>query len=128
MTTDERIVRALEKLRTLRLSGYTKESIGWSYDDDSSKEDGNRVLLRLGTEKVITVSTDITGTFYPDTIEKMNEQTGQLENMVRTENNDVQKSKNTPVGVLAIPNESTSTLDLNSSWLRQLGSNQRPNR
>ena len=36
--------------------------------------------------------------------------------MVRTENNDGSKSKNTPVGVLAIPNESTSILDLNSSW------------
>ena len=37
--------------------------------------------------------------------------------MVRTENNDAQKSKNTPVGVLDIPDESTSTLDLNTSWL-----------
>ena len=28
------------------------------------------------------------------------------------------ESKNTPVGVFAIPDESTSNLDLNTSWLR----------
>ena len=47
----------------------------------------------------------------------MNNTQRQLNNTVGTENNDAQKSKNTPVGVLAIPNESASTLDLNTSWL-----------
>ena len=47
----------------------------------------------------------------------MNNAQRQLNNTVGAENNDAQKSKNTPVGVLAIPNESTSILDLNLSWL-----------
>jgi hypothetical protein len=56
-------------------------------------------------------------------IEKMNNTQRQLADMVRTEKEDGPKSKNTPVGVLAIPDESTSTLDLNTSWLRRLDSN-----
>ena len=47
----------------------------------------------------------------------MNEQVSQLESIVRAENNEHLKSKNTPVGVLAAPDKSTSILDLNTSWL-----------
>ena len=85
------------------------------------------VVARLGVNLTIKDRTiEFTPNKYFIPIEKMNEQMSQLENMVRTENNDAQKSKNTPVGVLALPDESTSTSDLYTSWLRRLDSNQRP--
>lgn len=99
---------------------YAKE-----YFDSDDLEKKRAVVVKLGEKLTImdrTIQFAPVKYFIP--IEKMNEQTSQLENMVRTENNDAQKSKNTPVGVLAIPDELTSTLDLNTSWLPRLGSNQ----
>lgn len=109
---------------TFTFARYAQEEFE---SDDLEKQ--RTVVARLGLNLTIKDRTiQFTPNKYFIPIEKMNEQMSQLEGMVRTENNDAQKSKNTPVGVLAIPDESTSTIDLNTSWLRQLGSNQRPNR
>lgn len=92
---------------------YAKEDF-----DTDDLEKKRTVVVKLGEKLTILDRTiQFTPNKYFVPIEKMNNTQRQLTNMVRTENNDAQKSKNTPVGVLAIPDESTSTLDLNSSWL-----------
>lgn len=97
--------------------------------DSEDFEKKRTVITRMGEKlEILDRTVQFTPNKYFTPIEKMNERLKQTTEMVRTENNDTKKSKNTPVGVLASPNESTSILDLNSSWLRQLGSNQRPNR
>lgn len=110
--------------RVFTFARYAKEDF-----DSDDLEKKRSVIVGLGEKlSILDRTIQFAPSRYLIPLKKMNEQTSQLENMVRTENIDVQKSKNTPVGVLAIPDESTSTLDLNTSWLRQLGSNQRPNR
>lgn len=106
---------------------YAKEDF-----ESDSLEKQRTVVAKLGADLTIL---DRTIRFTPNKyfipIEEMNEKLSRSEYMVRTEKeqeNIAQKSKNTPVGVLAVPRQSTSLLDDNSSWLRQLGSNQRPNR
>ncbi len=66
MTNDDWTIRVLEKLRKFINDGYMKQFVGWGYDNESSKEDENRALLRLETNKVITVWTDESGSFFPD--------------------------------------------------------------
>ena len=87
--------------------------------DDLEKQ--RSVVAKLGLNLTIKDRTiEFTPNKYFIPIEKMNEQISQLESMVRTEKTQEEnapKSKNTPVGVLAIPDESTSNLDLNTSWL-----------
>lgn len=99
---------------------YAKEDF-----DSDDLEKKRTVVVRLGERLTILDRTiQFTPNKYFVPIEKMNNTQRQLTNMVRTENNDGPKSKNTPVGVLAIPNQSTSLLDANTSWLRRLDSNQ----
>ncbi len=101
---------------------YAKEDF-----DSDDLEKKRTVVFKLGEALTILDRTiQFTPNKYFIPIEKMNEQISQLENMVRTENNDTQKSKNTPVGVLAVPNKSTSLLDDNLSWLPGRDSNSRP--
>ncbi len=103
---------------------YAKEDFE---SDDLEKQ--RTVVAKLGANLTIMDRTiQFTPNKYFVPIEEMNKRRNNPSDMVRTENNDAQKSKNTPVGVLAIPDKSTSNLDPNLSWLRQLGSNQRPNR
>lgn len=110
--------------RVFTFARYAKEDF-----DSDNLEKKRSVIVGLGEKlSILDRTIQFAPSRYLIPLEKMNEQTSQLENMVRTKNNDVQESKNTPVGVLALPDESTSTLDLNTSWLRRLGSNQRPNR
>jgi hypothetical protein len=66
MTDNDWTIRVLEKLGKLIRDGYMKSFVGWSYDSDTNKEDENRALLRLETEKVVTVWTDESGAFLPD--------------------------------------------------------------
>jgi site-specific DNA recombinase len=102
---------------------YAKEDF-----DADNLEKKRTVIARMGEKLTILDRTiQFTPNKYFIPIEKMNEELNNAQNMVRTKNNTkiiAQKSKNTPVGVLALPNESTSILDLSSSWLRRLGSNQ----
>ena len=101
---------------------YAKEDF-----DSDDLEKKRSVVVKLGEKLTIMDRTiQFTPNKYFVPIEKMNNTQRQLTDMVRTEKEDGPKSKNTPVGVLAIPDESTSTLDLNTSWLRRLDSNQRP--
>jgi site-specific DNA recombinase len=99
---------------------YAKEDF-----DSDDLEKKRTVVVKLGEKLTILDRTiQFTSNKYFVPIEKMNNSQRQLANMVRTENIDGPKSKNTPVGVLAKSNESASILDLNSSWLLRLGSNQ----
>lgn len=67
MTTDERLVSALKKIRKLIDGGYFNGYIGWMYDDESSREAENRTLMRLGGDGVLRdVWTDEAGVFLPD--------------------------------------------------------------
>lgn len=66
MTDNDWTIRVLEKLRKLIRDGYMKSFVGWSYDGGTNKEDENRALLRLETEKVVTVWTDESGAFLPN--------------------------------------------------------------
>jgi hypothetical protein len=98
---------------------YAKEDF-----DSDDLEKKRAVVVKLGEKLTILDRTiQFTPNKYFVPIEKMNNTQRQLADMVRTEKEDGPKSKNTPVGVLAIPDESTSTLDLNTSWLRRLDSN-----
>ncbi len=101
---------------------YAKEDFE---SDDLEKK--RAVVVKLGEKlSILDRTVQFTPNKYFVPIEKMNEKISQLENMVRTENNEALKSKNTPVGVLAVPDKSTSILDPSLSWLRRLDSNQRP--
>ena len=103
---------------------YAKEDF-----DGDDLEKKRTVVVKLGEKlSILDRTIQFTPNKYFMPLEEMIENEKQARDMVRTENNDVQKSKNTPVGVLAFPNESTSIFDLNLSWLRGLGSNQRPSR
>ncbi len=106
---------------------YAKEDF-----DGDDLEKKRTVIIKLGEKlSILDRTIQFTPNKYFIPIEKMNDALNNAQNMVRTENsteNIALKSKKTPVGSLAVPNESTSLLDANTSWLRQLGSNQRPNR
>jgi hypothetical protein len=92
---------------------YAKEDF-----DSDDLEKKRTVVVMLGEKLTILDRTiQFTPNKYLLPIEKMNNTQSQLENMVRTEKINGIKSKNTPVGVLAIPDQSMSFLDLNSSWL-----------
>lgn len=100
---------------TFTFARYAQEEFE---SDDLEKQ--RMVVAKLGLNLTIKDRTiQFTPNKYFIPIEKMNEQTSQLESMVRTRKDDDQKSKNTPAGVLAVPNESTSFLDVNTSWLRE---------
>lgn len=106
---------------------YAKEDF-----DGDDLEKKRTVIIKLGEKlSILDRTIQFTPNKYFIPIEKMNDELNNAQNMVRTENNTEKialKSKKTPVGSLAVPNESASYLDVNTSWLRQLGSNQRPNR
>lgn len=86
--------------------------------DSDDLEKKRTVVVKLGEKlSILDRTIQFTPNKYFIPLEEMIEKEKQARDMVRTENNDVQKSKNTPVGVLALPNESTSIFDLNSSWL-----------
>lgn len=92
---------------------YAKEDFE---SDDLEKQ--RTVVAKLGANLTIMDRTiQFTPNKYFVPIEEMNKRRNNPSDIVRTENNDAQKSKNTPVGVLAVPDESTSNLDLNASWL-----------
>ncbi|MGH7217914.1 MAG: recombinase family protein [Candidatus Microsaccharimonas sp.] len=107
---------------TFTFARYAKEDF-----DGDNLEKKRSVVVKLGEKmEILDRTIQFTPNKYFIPLEEMNEREKLALEMVRTVNNDVLKSKNTPVGVLALPNESTSIVDLNSSWLRRLGSNQRP--
>ena len=96
---------------------YAKEDF-----DSDDLEKKRTVVVMLGEKLTILDRTiQFTPNKYFLPIEEMNNKQKELEDTVRTEKNDKNnglKSKNTPVGVLAVPHQSTSLLDDNSSWLR----------
>lgn len=101
---------------TFTFARYAKE------DFDSDDLDKKRsVVMKLGENLIILDRTiQFTPNKYFIPIEKMNNELNNAQNMVRTENNAEKiplKSKNTPVGSYAVPNESASYLDVNTSWL-----------
>ena len=106
---------------------YAKEDF-----DSDDLEKKRAVVIKLGESLTIRDRTiQFTPNKYFIPIEKMNENKAQLLSEVITEKSPqkiAQKSKTTPVGSYAVPSTSTSHLDINTPWLRQLGSNQRPNR
>lgn len=95
--------------------------------DGDDLEKKRAVIVRLGEKLTLLDRTmQFTPNKYFIPIEKMNEQLNNAQNMVRTENNTEKvalKNKKTPVGSLAIPNESASLLDVNTSWLPIMDSN-----
>lgn len=104
---------------------YAKEDF-----DGDDLEKKRTVIVKLGEKlSILDRTIQFTPNKYFIPIEKMNEKQNNAQGMVRTKNhteNITLKSKKTPVGSLAIPNESASFLDVNTSWLRGLDSNQRP--
>lgn len=102
---------------------YAKEDF-----DSDDLEKKRTVIVKLGEKlSILDRTIQFTPNKYFIPIEKMNEALNNAQNVVRTENNTEKialNSKKTPFGSLAVPNESTSFLDVNTSWLRELDSNQ----
>ena len=107
------------------LARYAKEDF-----DGDDLEKKRTVIVKLGENLSILDRTILfTPNKYFIPIEKMNEERSDVQNLVRTDNNTEKialKSKKTPVGSLAAPNESAPFSDVNTSWLRRLDSNQQP--
>lgn len=95
---------------------YAKEDF-----DGDDLEKKRTVIVKLGEKlSILDRTIQFTPNKYFIPIEKMNNELSNVQNMVRTENNAEKlalKSKKTPVGSLAVPNESASYLDVNTSWL-----------
>lgn len=107
---------------TFTFARYAKEDF-----DGDDLEKKRTVVVKLGEKlEILDRTIQFTPNKYFIPLEEMNEREKLALEMVRTGNNDVQKSKNTPVGVLALPNESMSIVDLNSSWLPIRVSNSTP--
>lgn len=112
---------------TFTFARYAKEDF-----DSDDLEKKRTVIARLGNKlELLDRTIQFTPNKYLIPIEEMNEQQNRLSNLVRTSLKTVEfpyKSKTTPVGSYAVQAVLTSDFDINTAWLRQLGSNQRPNR